>query len=92
MARIALLPRVELNGELERGAVCLVGETVGVMRVDCEVARERRILRGKWGANDPMGPMARERKKEEKKEKEEGRRKRKKTRNVGCLDALVREN
>lgn len=35
-------------------------------------------MRGKWGANDPMGPMARERKKEEKKEKEEGRRKRKK--------------
>lgn len=49
-------------------------------------------MRGKWGANDPMGPMARERKKEGKKEKEEGRRKRKKTRNVGCLDALVREN
>lgn len=35
-------------------------------------------MRGKWSANDPMGPMARERKKEEKKEKEEGRRKRKK--------------
>lgn len=35
-------------------------------------------MRGKWGANDPMGPMARERKKEGKKEKEEGRRKRKK--------------
>lgn len=49
-------------------------------------------MRGKWGANDPMEAMARERKKEEKKEKEEGRRKRKKTRNVGCLDALVREN
>lgn len=83
--------RVELNGELERGAVCRWRNGWCDARWLPSSKREG-ILRGKWGANDPMGPMARERKKEEKKEKEEGRRKRKKTRNVGCLDALVREN
>lgn len=42
-------------------------------------------MRGKWGANDPMGPMARERKKEGKKEKEEGNEKKRETSDVWML-------
>ena len=92
MARMAhfcrVSMRVELNGELKRGAV---GELVGDTRwLQSSKLVEREggggILRGKWGANSPMGAMVGKkgggggRKKETKK---------KETRNVGCLDALV---
>lgn len=45
-------------------------------------------MRGKWGANDPMGPMARERKKKRKKRrrrKEEGNEKKRETSDVWML-------